>query len=229
MKKVLYGILAGILLLSATAARATVVRLDVTVDYFYYDQNPWGAVVRVDLGTLISSLTFDTTLAPGPTYIASGTTTPAGGAYAGKVLQDSVYAYSGSTFVSINAPAWPFTARDIGTPSLGTEMAASVAYFNTDISVAAPTAMSVSFWYQDQSVGEPYSGIVAVASFGNFELLGGKLVFGTHAGMWTGSYMQGEVVSIERTVLAPVPEPEAYAMLLAGLGLVCAIARRRRA
>jgi hypothetical protein len=29
-------------------------------------------------------------------------------------------------------------------------------------------------------------------------------------------------------VMAPVPEPESYAMLLAGLGIVGAVARRRR-
>jgi hypothetical protein len=28
-------------------------------------------------------------------------------------------------------------------------------------------------------------------------------------------------------VMAPVPEPETYAMLLLGLGVVCAISRRR--
>jgi hypothetical protein len=46
-----------------------------------------------------------------------------------------------------------------------------------------------------------------------------------------GSVMNaaGDVGNPGQLVLAPVPEPETYAMLLAGLGIIASIARRRRA
>lgn len=42
--------------------------------------------------------------------------------------------------------------------------------------------------------------------------------------------ISGELVEGGQLYLlaAPVPEPETYAMLIAGLGLVCAAARRRQ-
>jgi hypothetical protein len=51
-------------------------------------------------------------------------------------------------------------------------------------------------------------------------------VNGSELGVWT---LQGNELKFSVTAIAaPVPEPESYAMLLAGLGLMGAVARRRR-
>lgn len=42
-------------------------------------------------------------------------------------------------------------------------------------------------------------------------------------------YASGGYVALDNLVLTPVPEPETYALLLAGLGLLAVAARRRRA
>jgi hypothetical protein len=45
---------------------------------------------------------------------------------------------------------------------------------------------------------------------------------------WTGHNMNGYVVEYTTYGVAPVPEPETYAMMLAGLGLLGVMARRRK-
>jgi hypothetical protein len=45
---------------------------------------------------------------------------------------------------------------------------------------------------------------------------------------WTGYYTNGFVVEYTTYGVAPIPEPETYAMMLAGLGLLGVAARRRK-
>ncbi|PTR08927.1 putative secreted protein with PEP-CTERM sorting signal [Nitrosospira sp. Nsp5] len=60
---------------------------------------------------------------------------------------------------------------------------------------------------------------------GAFNALVAGLDGGTaYANIHTNIFPAGEI----RGFLAPIPEPEAYAMLLAGLGMIGAVARRRR-
>ena len=47
-----------------------------------------------------------------------------------------------------------------------------------------------------------------------------------HAGLQRTNF--GNVTVFERAISAPVPEPEAWALMLAGAGMVGMIARRRR-
>lgn len=51
----------------------------------------------------------------------------------------------------------------------------------------------------------------------------------TNANDWTGTLTALHYYGISDTLAIPVPEPEAYLMMLAGLGLVGFVARRRRA
>jgi PEP-CTERM motif len=61
---------------------------------------------------------------------------------------------------------------------------------------------------------------------------GGGTIFGTHFGALIDFIPQVSGASTERVIFsvttAPVPEPETYAMLMAGLGVMGAVARRRK-
>ena len=59
----------------------------------------------------------------------------------------------------------------------------------------------------------------------------GKHAISTGSGVWTGGYddIFAPAALIEGSLaIAPVPEPETYAMMLAGLALVSGMARRRK-
>ena len=71
----------------------------------------------------------------------------------------------------------------------------------------------------DQDGSDGYSVQAALPSAGTY-------YFGV-LGQTTGS-LGGAYGGVLQTVLAPVPEPETYAMLLAGLGAMGLISRRRR-
>ena len=63
----------------------------------------------------------------------------------------------------------------------------------------------------------------------------GNLIFNMNA-LWTGLHMEEILptesgtlsVNVQSFNVSPIPEPETYAMLLAGLGLVVFAARRRK-
>lgn len=59
------------------------------------------------------------------------------------------------------------------------------------------------------------------------DLASGSLRVGLHVQGFTGGGSES-YVNRSTTVVAPVPEPEAYALMLAGLGVVGAVARRKR-
>ena len=59
------------------------------------------------------------------------------------------------------------------------------------------------------------------------DLLSGDLRIGMHVQGFSGGGSES-YVNRSTTVVAPVPEPEAYALMLAGLGVVGAVARRKR-
>lgn len=82
-------------------------------------------------------------------------------------------------------------------------------------------ATAQSFWYLSTTVPGG-TGQAAKSAFG-VDLDGSGSIGAGEFGQWSVNAAAGTV-----TFMNPVPEPETYAMLLAGLGLMGAIARRRR-
>ena len=56
---------------------------------------------------------------------------------------------------------------------------------------------------------------------------GGTGFWNDHGGPANGGQTNGYVIEYSSVALQPVPEPETYALMLAGLGLLGAAARRR--
>jgi hypothetical protein len=81
----------------------------------------------------------------------------------------------------------------------------------------------------DMTLASSYNSAFVTAKGGideAFQALVTGLNTGTaYTNIHSSDFMMGEI----RGFLAPIPEPETYAMLLAGLGLIGAVARRRRA
>lgn len=105
---------------------------------------------------------------------------------------------------------------------LGPQVAGTyyLAIFDID---SAPTSGNVSS--SDTSifpeVGEPYTQIAGPTGAGGASPLTGWAPF-------ESALYLNEGYSIALTGVSPIPEPESYAMLLAGLGLLGTIARRRK-
>jgi hypothetical protein len=83
----------------------------------------------------------------------------------------------------------------------------------------------------DMTLASSYNSAFVTASGGingAFDALVAGLNSGTaYTNIHSADFPMGEIRGFLHA--APIPEPETYAMLLAGLGLIGAIARRRRA
>lgn len=113
-----------------------------------------------------------------------------------------------------------------GTPDTGTAGVATTTPTFTDFPSAV---MSGSYDHTfDMTLASSYNSAFVTANGGineAFQALVTGLNSGTaYANIHSDDFPMGEI----RGFLAPIPEPETYAMLLAGLGLIGAVARRRR-
>ena len=111
--------------------------------------------------------------------------------------------------------AWLFTQYSNG------------AYGNT---VAVNNAMQQAFWSLENEPGSPLNSLAQsyvtaanTAVNNGYASLGNVRVLNLYKDASYSSYAQDQLV-----MLAPVPEPETYAMLLAGLGVMGAVVRRRK-
>lgn len=134
----------------------------------------------------------------------------------GGLLVTSFYQNTTDTFSNSGGVAGVTGWATGGKTSLGNQNAYATIFVN----LADPTAALTSAQNNKLAYGDCTTGSLMGAM--------GTCMTGwlTAAGA-TGGTMRG-VDQITQTITAAVPEPESYAMLLAGLGLVGCIARRRK-
>jgi len=129
--------------------------------------------------------------------------------------EDSIYAYLGAATAPTTFLA-AITSTAFGTASAGF-------LTNTGLSVGAGAIELGGGADYDEYIG-PRSGLV---SFADYKPLVSDIA------NWTDNPVNANYASrvpdTTSFTISPVPEPETYALLLAGLGLVGMIARRRRA
>jgi len=87
-------------------------------------------------------------------------------------------------------------------------------------SIAGVSLASFNVGSRAQTTWNTFSGIANIQTAGTYEV---KFAFSTNG------YPAKDIVIDRVYVVSTVPEPESYAMMLAGLGLMGAIARRRKA
>jgi choice-of-anchor A domain-containing protein len=92
--------------------------------------------------------------------------------------------------------------------------------FNNRVLFNLPTATTLALGYVDASILAPLASVS-----GGYGVVNGQVVVNN----WASSVQVNDRAFAGNLPLAPVPEPETYAMLLAGLGLVGLVTRRRKA
>ena len=147
-----------------------------------------------------------TALAATSTLTFIGNTASFGSNVSGSFSDTYNFSLSEDSFAGVSATsvALKFTGFDVG----------AITSFAAMLDGNALTSTTSSF------AGVGFTGLVSL-------LAGGKtLASGSHALVVSGFAPDGASYGGNVTI-SPVPEPETYAMLLAGLGLIGAIARRR--
>jgi PEP-CTERM motif len=150
----------------------------------------------------------------GPTNITSMTTSGSargapGSSYSTNASMFSDFTVTANTRVEFSALAKAEATTTIGQdPFGGSEQALAGAFFNNVVGVAAN-------FFPGESPGTVSSAGVVTLSFSN--LTGGDMVGGLDINVGVQGFS------------STVPEPETYAMMVAGLGLLSFMLRRRRA
>ena len=93
--------------------------------------------------------------------------------------------------------------------------------FNNRVLFNLPQATTLQLGWVDASILAPLASVGASGS----GLVKGQVVVAN----WASGVQVNDVPFVGHVPLAPIPEPETYAMLLAGLGLMGAVVKRRKA
>lgn len=179
------------------------------------------SIAAVALNANASVLTFDTASTPGVSLGGNMTWNGQGGGHVYMENWDTTDTinFSGSTFVNdfqMNFQPWQGYSR---TPSAN-DWLVNVGAYGSDNSLLWSSFLDLSATANDWSQWVTVTVNTANVSYLSFAPTGS---FNGPYGYWPSI----DNLRIDE-VAAPVPEPETYAMLLAGLGLMGGIARRRK-
>jgi choice-of-anchor A domain-containing protein len=92
--------------------------------------------------------------------------------------------------------------------------------FNNRVLFNLPQATTLQLGWVDASILAPFASVGS-----GYGLVEGQVVVNS----WASSVQINDRPFVGQVPLAPIPEPETYAMLLAGLGLMGAVVKRRKA
>ena len=134
---------------------------------------------------------------------------------------DTLHTFNGSTALGYNVPGSSSEMASLFFNTLG-----NTSQYNTSGVAQAGFGLTNAGSFQNMRSDVYWLGTEYVPN-PNFAWL-----FGAYDGAQTALHQDGQYYALavrSGDVMAPVPEPETYAMLLAGLGVIGAVARRRRA
>jgi hypothetical protein len=165
-------------------------------------QTARAATQEIAYNTLVAAAAAPTPLANGDTLFIDTFTTERGA-----LNQTTTFTVAPDVSQFIGYAAWEVTTPSGNAPRL---LGVNIDIFNT----------SNILVYSDSFAG-------VLAGFAH-STLGGPLDPGTYTLVATGTGVRDSSLDISLTMAAPVPEADAYAMTLAGLGLIGFILRRRK-
>ncbi len=201
------------LLLSTGIALPLAVNASVVTLGFSGTYDTFGNTVYGESGNAVPyyfQITYDTTLDTNSTFVAAGTV------FGGLTTTHDWFGYSKSGVVATNltfgSKTWTIDDLMDRYPVAG--ITADL-WFDTDISVHTPTRS----WIVFDNNNDPLQLGGGMANLTNIFMLQTS-----QAGSGMSNTAYSDAMSI-----APVPEAETWAMMLAGLGLVGFVARRRKA
>jgi PEP-CTERM motif len=180
---------------------------------------------------------------------ASATTTVGGISFADNAFADALYYSSGNFTTSGGSLSQVLTDKDAGTYAFSFSAGASVMLGFTDNNVfngsgadlaifelGIPDTVTVSLAGQTKSFQTVATGFsaggyslnVALVDFSDFGIVAGANLTYQQIGLDTNIGTVPSLSLVGALHVNAVPEPETYAMLLAGMGVVATIARRRK-
>lgn len=143
------------------------------------------------------------------------------------------------TSVGLNLTALNISWIDVIEDIRGTNSTVSAVYKNSDGAVVGQSSVTASWlgvlydndwqWNNTFNGHESAFGVSSIESFSEitFSVDGGRGYFTGKGASFTAPLSLG-TTDLYYTYANPVPEPETYAMLLSGLGLLVGVARRRK-
>lgn len=150
----------------------------------------------------------------------------------------TIYVPTAATFIGATAPAPYVGAPGFWSTGFSSGLDLALGGSNTSQNMTAPASyQAFTFWGQyTESVYQIGGSATFSITLGNVSVGQNTVGISSYYGGWTppqeyvnnqyGNYTTFTASAV--SAVAVVPEPETYAMLLAGLGLVGAVARRRR-
>jgi hypothetical protein len=240
-KSLMAGAIAALAAFNASALTTG----DLAFTAFNADEDGWSMVTFVDLAAN-TSIFFSDSTATSATAIGSGESAFNWNTGSNVVASGTVVRFSAVDVVGRAASVGSFTA--VGTSNLGLSATAETIYAYLGNSATAPTTMLTAVSSEASTTSLTTVGLTAgtnaIKLTSSTDFAGytgarsGAASFAAYAtsvnnpANWAidvGGNGTSVIPNTTAFTITPVPEPETYALLLAGLGLVGTIVRRRRA